>query len=148
MALLQSILSQLGVNKTFFLQFALVVIAYIFLSRFLFKPVLNMLVLRSYKVEGLKRSADTMVFEHDRLLKEYRTKWHQYEVKAKKESDEIISEAKSKAESMIEESEERASVYMKNKRLEIEKAAGKLSMELGATSTEVEGLIKTRLFGK
>jgi F0F1-type ATP synthase membrane subunit b/b' len=148
MELLKSILAQLGVNHTFFMQFALVVVVYIFFSRFLFKPILAVLLIRTHKVEGLRRSADAMFFEHDKITKDYKSQWREHELKAREASDKIISEARVKAESIIDEAEERASEYLKSKRHDISVEAEKLSLELGGSSKEIEKLIKTRLFGE
>jgi len=147
MGLLKSIMSQLGVNHTFFFQFALVVIAYLFLSRLLFKPVLASLLTRIYKVEGLKRAADSMLIEHDKLAKEHKVQWREYEAKAKSSRDKITSDAKLKAEQMIKDSEHKASEKIKVKRQEIIKEAEELSVELGRSSTQIEQMIKTKLLG-
>ena len=147
MELLKSIMSQLGINHTFLFQFVLVVVAYLFLSRFLFKPVLASLLTRIYKVEGLKRAADSMFIEHDKLAKEHKMQWREYEAKAKASSDKIIADAKIKAEKMVKDSEHKANEQVKIKRQEIVRATEKLSAELGGSSTQIEQMIKTKLLG-
>ena len=147
MELLKSIMSQLGVNHTFFFQLTLVVLAYLFLSRLLFKPVLASLLLRVYKVEGLKISADDMSMEHDKLVKQHKLQWREYETRAKASSDKIIAEAKLKAEKIITDSEHKASDNIKIKRQEIVKTTEKLSTELSNSSAQIEQMIKTKLFG-
>lgn len=147
MELLKSIMSQLGVNHTFFFQFVLVVVAYVFLSRFLFKPVLASLLTRTHKVDGLKRQAEGLLIEHDKLEKEYKTQWRQYELKARLAGDKIITETKVKAQKMIEESEHKASEHIKIKRQEITTATKKLSTELSNSSAQIEQMIETKLLG-
>lgn len=148
MELLRSILSQLGVNHTFFIQFVLVMICYFFLSRFLFKPVLTILLVRTHKVDGVRRSADTMFFEHDKIVRDYKAKWHEYEVRARESSDKIIAEARSGAEKIIDDAESKAAEYLRGKRHDIEMEAERLSVELGNSSTEIEKLIRTKLLGE
>jgi len=147
MGLLKSIMSQLGVNHTFFFQFVLVVVAYLFLSRFLFKPILAALLTRVYKVEGLKRAADAMLIEHDVLAKEHKVQWREYEVKAKIHSDKIIADAKINSEKIINNAEHEANKHIQTKRNEIVKATEKLSIELGNSSAQIEQMIKTKLLG-
>ena len=148
MELLKSIISQLGVNHTFFMQFILVVVCYFFLSRFLFKPVLTILLVRAHKIDGIRRSADTMFFEHDKIVRDYKAKWRGYEIRGRESSDKIISEARSEAERIIDDSETKAAEYLRSKRHDIEMEAEKLSMELGNSSPEIEKLIRTKLLGE
>jgi len=147
MELLKSIMSQLGIDHTFFMQLVLVLVCYFFLSRFLFKPVLTILLLRAHRVDGVRRSADTMLFEHDKMIVNYKTKWREYELRAVEVSHKIVSEARSEAVKIIDDAESKANEYLKNKRQDIEKEAKKLSIELGHTSSEVEALIVTKLLG-
>ena len=147
MELLRSIISQLGVNHTFFMQFTLIMICYFFLSKFLFRPILTLLLVREHKVDGVRMSADTMFFEHDHIAKDYKAKWREYDVKARESADKVIYEARVEAEKMIDESEGKAAEYLKSKRHDIEMEAERLSVELGNSSTEIEKLIRTRLLG-
>ena len=147
MELLKSIMSQLGIDHTFFIQLMLVFICYLFLSRFLFKPVLTILLVRAHKVDGIRRSADTMLLEYDKTLVNYKAKWREYELRAVSASDEIISEARAEAVKMIKDAEGKSSEYLKNKRQDIEKEAEKLSIELGNTAPEIETLIVNKLLG-
>jgi F0F1-type ATP synthase membrane subunit b/b' len=147
MRLLESIMSQLGVDHTFFFQFILVVVAYLFLSRLLFNPILASLLTRRYKVEGLKRAADSMLIEHDTLAKDYKAQWREYDIKAKASSNKIITEAKVVAKKDIDDSSLKASEYIKTKRQEITATTEKLSAELNNSSTQIEGLIKNKLLG-
>ena len=147
MELLKSIMSQLGIDHTFFIQFILVLIAYIFMSRFLFKPVLTILLVRTHKVDGIRMSADTMSFEYDKITSGYKVKWREYEIKAMESSDKIISEARAEAVRIINEGENKVTEYLSSKRQDIEVEATKLSVELGKSSTEVEKLIRFKLLG-
>jgi len=148
MELLRTIMSQLGVNHTFFMQLTLAVIAYFFLSRFLFRPVLDILLVRNYNVEGLRISADTMLFEHDKIAREYKSKWTEYELKAKNAGEKIMLEARNDAEKIIDDAEAKAAEYLKSKRSDIEKEGDMLSLELGNSSAEIERLIRGKLFGE
>lgn len=147
MELLKSILSQLGVNHTFFMQFTLIMICYFFLSRYLFKPVLTILLVREHKVDGIRMSADIMLFEHDKIAGEYKAKWRDYEIKARDSGDKIISKARLESEKIIDDAEGKAAEYLRSKRHDIEVEAEKLSVELGNSSAEIEKLIKTKLLG-
>lgn len=147
MRLLESIMSQLGVDHTFFFQFILVVVAYLFLSRLLFNPILASLLMRRYKVEGLKRAADSMLIEHDTLAKEYKAQWRDYDTRARAASDKIINEAKVAAKRDIDDSIIKANEHIKTKRKEITATTERLSVELNSSSVQIEGLIKNKLLG-
>jgi len=92
-------------------------------------------------------SADTMLFEHDHLAKDYKAKWREYEKRASESGDEVISEARVEAEKVIDEAESKGAEYLRSKRHDIETEAKKLSIELGNSSTEIEKLIRTKLLG-
>ncbi|HOW17371.1 MAG TPA: hypothetical protein PK443_06610, partial [bacterium] len=79
MELINSIFEQLGINKTFYIQLFLVSVSVVVLSKFVFNRVLETLILRDEKTRLAKKEAEELVFEHDRIKKEYDIKWNDYE---------------------------------------------------------------------
>jgi vacuolar-type H+-ATPase subunit H len=102
---------------------------------------------REHKVDGIRMSADIMLFEHDKIAGEYKAKWRDYEIKARDSGDKIISKARLESEKIIDDAEGKAAEYLRSKRHDIEVEAEKLSVELGNSSAEIEKLIKTKLLG-
>jgi F-type H+-transporting ATPase subunit b len=125
MELLKSIFAQIGINKTFYVQFALVAVVYYFLSKFMFRPILTILVTRKHKVLGLKRMADEALTEAERANEGFSEKWKEYEIKgeaiknetyerAAKDSKDRVKEANRKAHLVIEEKRQQMKTRLKD----------------------------------
>jgi F-type H+-transporting ATPase subunit b len=125
MELLKSIFAQIGINKTFYVQFALVVVVYYFLSKFMFRPILTILITRKHKIQGLKRMADDTLTEAEKVNDDFSEQWAKYEVKADtlrneineratKEAKDTIKEANKKAHGVIEEKRQQMKIRLKD----------------------------------
>ena len=69
MELIKSILGQLGVNSTFYYQFALVVLTYFVFSNLVLKPLLKILSLRKEKTKGYKELSENLLKEKENELR-------------------------------------------------------------------------------
>ncbi|MBN1114912.1 MAG: hypothetical protein JXA66_06190 [Oligoflexia bacterium] len=121
MELLRNILNQLGVNSSFFYQFALVVIVYMILSRAIFKPLLAILVTRREKTAGKKLKADELAAQTEKIQADYNRMWMELEDKAFAKRDEIHAEAAKEVKSILRQAYDEADSYISGQKSIIEK---------------------------
>ena len=143
-----SILTQLGVNQTFFIQLAFFFISYFFVSQFLIKPYRRNLEYRKKNTGGSVDEAAHLNLETERLVGEYQQK-----AKAQNESAQGIYE-KFRAEGQQEE-ERIISVARKQSQDAIEQTKKKISQELSTARESLRNqvpqlseLIASRVLGR
>jgi F0F1-type ATP synthase membrane subunit b/b' len=146
MELINSIFEQLGINKTFYIQLFLVSISVIILSRFVFNRVLETLVLRDEKTRLAKKEAEELVFEYDRIKKEYDIKWNDYENRAKQIRISKIDEYKRKADADIRSSKEKMNELLEQNRAVVQKELSLELVKLNGNSKILIDQIKDKLF--
>ncbi len=146
MELINSIFEQLGINKTFYIQLFLVSISVIVLSRFVFNRVLETLVLRDEKTRLAKKEAEELVFEHDRIKKEYDIKWNDYENRAKQIRVSKIDEYKRKADADIRSSKEKMNELIEQDREAVREELSLELVKLNDSSKVLVDQIKGKLF--
>ena len=139
MSLLQSIFSQLGINKTFFIQLVMVSICCIFMSKFVFDGLLNILVTRINRTRGAKKIADEHLFEYEMLKKEYEQEWSKYENVASEIKNSGYLAARIKAERILTESKQQAEKILGEARF---KAETLYASEKSKILADAPGLIK------
>ena len=138
MELLRSIFAQIGINRTVYIQFLLVMIVSLFLSRMLFRPVMMILITRKHKTSGLKKMAEDTIMEAERADQEFSEKWNEYENKARviksqihekssKQTNEIIKEANKKAVQILEKKRDEITAQMKDIEAILDKDIAKMS---------------------
>ncbi|MCX6112283.1 MAG: ATP synthase F0 subunit B [Proteobacteria bacterium] len=138
MELLRSIFAQIGINKTFYVQFVLIVVVYVFLSKMLFKPVLTILVTRKHKTLGLRKMAEDALMESDTSSEEFSKEWNIYEQKAKairnegyeknsKQTNEIIKEANRKAMQILGKRRSETATQIKDIEARLDKDVSQIS---------------------
>ena len=130
MELLRDVFGQLGIDKTLFLQFILVVAVYFLLSRIVFRKMLTLLLIRKHQITGMKNMAEMSLFDLDKLSKEYSERWQRYE----EEVDRIKTEAQERstrdATDLIRKANKETDVFLKEKRSEILRQIIKIETEL------------------
>lgn len=142
------ILTQLGVNKTAFIQFFIFAIAFFTLSSMVFKPYAEALHKREEKTKGGEEVAEQMLKQSADLKTQFETKarevsgeinsiYETYREQAMKEYSKIVAEARGESQSLVEDTKKRVSVQVAD-------AAVKLKEEIPT----VAGLITQRLINK
>ena len=138
MELLRSIFAQIGINKTVYIQFLLVVVVCLFLSRMLFRPVMMILIARKHKTLGLRKMAEDTIMDSERAEEEFSEKWNKYEDQARviksqvheknsKQANDIIKEANKKASQIVEKKRDEISIQMKDIEAILDKDIGVMS---------------------
>ena len=142
------ILFQLGVNKTYFIQFAIFVFALLVLTQFVFKDFVQLLEKREHQTKGSenianeeqKKSAEMhRAFEEKArgISGQIKTIFDTYRSEANQEFEKIISKARGESNQLIEESRKKVN-------LEINDAAKKLALE----APEVAKAMTSKLLSK
>ena len=116
MELLRSIFAQIGINKTVYIQFLLVVIVCLFLSKMLFKPVMMILIARKHKTLGLRKMAEDTVMDAEKADEEFSKKWNEYEDKARGIKNQTYEKSSKQANDMIKDANKRATQILEKKR--------------------------------
>jgi len=145
MGMLEMVLSQIGINKTFFFQFALVIVSYFILSRFLFRPILRIMINRGARTDDLKRKADELLLEYEKSDREYERRWSDYVKKADEEKQKIYSKTNTEVTGMIQGGDRQAHEYVMGSRLTIDKNMKTVKGQLNGFADEIKKDIKTRL---
>lgn len=146
MELLSSIFDQLGINKTFFVQFTLVLISCFVLSKLVFSRVLNILVVRDDRTRGAKKSADELMFEYENTKRDYNAKWSVYQEKAEQIKRTKYEESRKKAEEIVKKKKEESEAFLELKRKEIVGLIGQEKDKLSKDSVAFVEKIKHKLF--
>ncbi len=146
MELINSIFEQLGINKTFYIQLFLVSVSVVVLSKFVFNRVLETLILRDEKTRLAKKEAEELVFEHDRIKKEYDIKWNDYENRAKQIRTSKIDEYKRRADAEVKSSKEKINELLEQNREAVQKELSLEVVKLNNKSKVLVDQIKDKLF--
>lgn len=120
-----AILEQLGIDQTIFIQFAIVIIAFLALSQIAFAPYAKALELREEKTKGGEDLAKELQKKATDLKKAYEAKAREVngEIKkifdtyisdASKEHNHIISSARNESEKLVEETRSRVEIELVN----------------------------------
>ncbi len=130
MELLRDVFGQLGIDKTLFLQFILVVAVYFLLSRIVFRKMLTLLLIRKHQITGMKNMAEMSLFDLDKLSKEYSERWQRYEEEVARMKTEAQDRSTRDATDLIRKANKETDVFLKEKRSEILRQIIKIETEL------------------
>lgn len=141
MDIVLGILQSLGANETVWLQLVLFLVAYIFLSKVLFKPYLEAYIERKKRTEGNQQIAERVIAETQELEHVYQKKarslntehkqiYDQSRSQAIHEHSELVNKAKANAKTILEETKA-------NIAEEIKKAKAELQSEAPAVSRSI-----------
>jgi F-type H+-transporting ATPase subunit b len=130
MEVIQSILSQLGINESFFSQFIIIIVLFIILKFVLFNKLQFVLDNRDEKTVKLESSADNLFDKVNKMAEEYKNKIEEKHVevqaylngeKAQSINDENIKlkEIESEIELFVEDSRSEIKEEVKEKEEEI-----------------------------
>lgn len=148
MELLRSIFAQIGINKTVYLQFILVVMVYFFLSKMLFEPILAILVSRRENTVIRRRKADEALMDSDKINEEFLSKWTEYEIKAKKIRNEINDKAQKEAKDIIRAASKKADLIIDDKKAKILKSVNEVKQQLDSERASLSSNIEEKLIGR
>jgi F-type H+-transporting ATPase subunit b len=126
-----AILQQLGLDMTFFTQFAVFAVLFLFLGQVFFKPFLALLEERHRRTQRDREAAATMATETKAKLEEYESRVRSARLEARAEVEQAISEAKAEEARVLGAAREEA------KKITLETIAG-LSIEKERVRAQLE----------
>lgn len=91
---MSAILEQLGIDSTFFAELVIFFIVFTILSRFYFRPFLQLFEARHKKTVQDREAAEKMMIDAQQKLEEYKQRLSLERASAKKHYDTILEQAK------------------------------------------------------
>ena len=88
------ILAQLGIDQTFYIQFAVFVAIFLILPSLFFKPFQKLIEARHQKTVADRERAEELVKQANAKLEEFRTRMTEERTRARAEHERVISEVK------------------------------------------------------
>ena len=142
------ILASIGLDSTVFIQIAIFLVTYLFLSNFAFKPYFKAFEERKKRTVGNQKLAEEFTEQSMSLELEYESKAREINFKQKglfdesrskalHEYDEIVNAARSKAQALLQENRDMISGELAKAKQEVQKEIPQIS-----------ATIATKLLGK
>ncbi len=97
------ILQQLGLDHTFFIQFAIFFFVFLVIPNLFFKPFQALIERRHDRTVADKEKAQQLVVQADQKFDEYKTKLAQERVRARAEYEKVIAQVKAEEASILSE---------------------------------------------
>lgn len=143
-----SMLTQLGINQTVFIQFVIYIAIFSFLSIYVFGPYANAVEVRESKTKGSEELAIEFAKKTTELHSEYEKKarevhghiqeiYRQLKQEAMTESEKLVSKARAESQKTLEEN-----------RKTLHTALAATTAELKAETTNISLVITNKLLGK
>ncbi len=97
------ILQQLGLDQTFFIQFAIFFFVFLVIPNLFFKPFQKLIERRHERTVEDKEKAQQLVVQADLKFEEYKTKLAQERIRARAEFEKVISQVKAEEAAILNE---------------------------------------------
>ncbi len=111
---MDAIAEQLGLDKSFFVQFFIFALFFWVLSKVYFKPFLKLFELRHKRTVEDKEAAEKLMVQAQAKLEEYQKCLNQERLNARKEYEVILMEAKKEESSLLAQAREEAKKTTQN----------------------------------
>lgn len=148
MAEINAILDQLGVDKTFFIQLAIVAIFFFVTGPLYFKPFLKLFEARHRRTVEDREAAQKMLEQAQAKLEEYKRRIQEERLSARKELESAILEARKSEEQVIAAARAEAKKIqhetMEAMERERRDVSSKLEVEVGAMAQALSGQLLAR----
>jgi F-type H+-transporting ATPase subunit b len=135
-----AVIEQLGLDKTFFVQFAIFLVFFMVLARLYFRPFLGLFEARHKKTVEDREAAEKLVAQAEAKFEEYKRKLAEERQAAKKEFDTALAQAKKEEASVLGAAREEAKKITQEAAESVAKQREQLKKSLEA---EVEALART-----
>lgn len=131
------ILAQLGIDQTFYYQFAVFVAIFLIIPSLFFKPFQKLLEARHQKTVADRERAEELVKQANAKLEEFRTRMTAERTRARAEHERVIAEVKAEEAKILGTAREEAKKITQASLETIQNQATQLKRSLEA---DVEGL--------
>ena len=145
---MNAVLEQLGLNSTFFVEFAIFVVLFFILSNVYFKPYLKLFQARHKRTVEDKEAAEKLMLQAQVKLDEYKRILLEERVAAKAELEKAIAEAKTHEAEQLAHAREEARRMTHQTFDEIEKQRQQLKKQLSADVESLGQSIAERLLSR
>ena len=136
-----AILTQLGLNDSFFMQFIIFCVAYVALSRLVFAPYGEALIAREQKTVGGEDLAAEIMNATQELKAKYETKarlvssevktiFDDYRSQAYKEQEKIVSLARQESNVLVEAARKKVQSEVSQAHMQMKAEVGQISQEM------------------
>ncbi len=95
------IISQLGIDQTFYFEFAVFVAIFLIIPTLFFKPFLKLIETRHEKTVADRERAEELVKQANAKLEEFRTRMVEERTRARAEHERVITEVKAEEAKII-----------------------------------------------
>jgi len=145
---LYRILNQLGVNETFYIQFALIVVLFCILEVLVWKPLLKVFILRDQKTTEARKSAHDFEIKARDAQAEYKKRMDKIRLEASGIYGEIKEEALKREKGIIKSAEAEYRAKVGAAREEIGKELKSIQSSLQADAQQLASLIVEKALGR
>lgn len=131
------ILQQLGLDQTFFIQFAIFFFVFLVIPNLFFRPFQALIEKRHERTIKDKEKAQQLVIQADQKFEEYKTKLGQERARARAEFEKVISQVKAEEAAILNEARGEAKKITQTAAESIQEQSAQLRRSLEA---DVESL--------
>jgi F-type H+-transporting ATPase subunit b len=135
-----AILEQLGIDSTFFAELVIFFVVFTILSRFYFRPFLQLFEARHKKTVQDREAAEKMMIDAQQKLEEYKQRLSLERANAKKHYDSILEQAKKDEAEIMARAREEAKKVTQEAADSVAAQREKLKAQL---QSDVESLAQT-----
>jgi F0F1-type ATP synthase membrane subunit b/b' len=135
-----AILEQLGLDQTFFIQFAVFVVLFVFLGNVYFKPFLKLIQARHKRTVEDREAAEKLMADADQKFEEYRKRLAEERAAARKDYENLLTEVKKEESAMMAQSRSEAKKITQEAADSVNQQREQVKRQLEA---DVESLAKT-----
>lgn len=137
---MSAILEQLGIDSTFFAELVIFFVVFTILSRFYFRPFLQLFEARHKKTVQDREAAEKMMIDAQQKLEEYKQRLGLERANAKKHYDTILEQAKKEEADIMARAREEAKKVTQEAAESVAAQREKLKAQL---QNDVESLAQT-----
>ena len=145
---MDAVLEQLGLDKTFFLQFVIFWVVFLVLGRMFFRPFLGLFEARHKKTVEDREAAEKLLAQADAKFEEYKKKLAEAKHDAKKEYDAVLAQAKKEEAAVLHAAREEAKKITHEAAESIAKQREQLKKSLEGEVDQLARTISERLVSR
>lgn len=143
-----ALLNSLGIDITLFFHVACFAVAYLSLSNLVFKPYLKALAERESRTVGGEEQAAQLMTEADAINHEYETKARAVSVSIRAEYEKNRLEAVKESESLLSAARTEAATILEKSRAKISSEIANAKTKLSAEVPAITSAIASKMAGK
>ncbi|MES3036804.1 MAG: ATP synthase F0 subunit B [Bdellovibrionota bacterium] len=143
-----SLLSQLGVNETFFIQFIIYICMFSFLSLYVFAPYAQALEKREEKTKGTEQVAEEYRNKYNEVNSAYQNKAKEVHSRIQEIYQTIRKEAAQEYDKIVDQAKQQVASLMDSNNLAIEKEVTQATVQLKTQSQDITSEIVKKVLGK